>query len=70
MKVKELIELLNKYDKEQDVTILLGYEECITYNDDGYLEMENVLVNKKGYIDTIETISGEVVLRAYDEEIE
>ena len=70
MKVKELIELLNKYDKEQDVTILLGYEECITYNDDGYLEMENVLVNKKGYINTIETISGEVVLRAYDEEIE
>ena len=70
MKVKELIELLNKYDKEQDVTILLGYEECITYNDDGYLEMENVLVSKKGYIDTIETISGEVVLRAYDEEIE
>ena len=70
MKVKELIELLNKYDKEQDVTILLGYEECITYDDDGYLEMENVLVNKKGYIDTIETISGEVVLRAYDEEVE
>lgn len=70
MKVKELIELLSKYNKEQDVTILLGYEECITYNDDGYLEMENVLVNKKGYIDTIETISGEVVLIAYDEEIE
>lgn len=66
MKVKELIDILNKFDPEQEVEINVGYEEWIEFDDDGYTEYDIQDTYREGKIEEVFEESGIVFIEGYE----
>ncbi len=66
MKVKELINILNKFDPEQEVEINVGYEEWIEFDDDGWTEYNIQDSCRQGKIEKVLEENGMVVIEGYE----
>lgn len=66
MKVKELIDILNKFDPEQEVEINVGYEEWIEFDDDGWTEYNIQDSCRQGKIEKVLEENGMVVIEGYE----
>ena len=66
MKVKELINILNKFDPEQEVEINVGYEEWIEFDDDGWTEYNIQDSCRQGKIKEVLEENGMVIIEGYE----